>query len=113
MKKIKKLFLELDKELNILNDKEMGEMQLWETIIAPLRELGGKIGVSYFEHYMVLGLKSYPQDPNDYGIVNEADNPMLLSYRTAIKLAEKVNATKKEHGIKDNFALIVKVTGDF
>ncbi|HEC65716.1 MAG TPA: hypothetical protein ENI23_10495 [bacterium] len=44
---IKKSFLELDKELNALNDKEMGESGLYEDAIMPLRKLGEKFGVTY------------------------------------------------------------------
>lgn len=113
MGKIRKLFIELLKELDALNDKEMGETGLWEEVIAPLRKLGSRFGLSYFEYYMVLGLKSYPQNPNDYGMVNEADNPLLLSYDKALELAKLVDATAEEHGIGGKFALVVKVISDF
>jgi len=59
--------------------------------------------------YMVLGIKNYPCNPNDYGIVNEADNPYILGKESAEKLAQKVTLEDiKDHGLNEGYrALIV------
>ena len=50
----------------------------------------GDIEHELFLGYMVLGIKNYPQNPNDYGINREADNPFIMSLETAEKLGQKV-----------------------
>lgn len=56
--------------------------------------------------YMVLGFRNYPCNPNDYGIVHEADNPYILDKHSAQELAEKVTADGlEEYG--DGFRAII------
>ena len=105
--KIKKLFLELDKELNALNDKEMGETGIYEEVIFPLRKLGARLGVTYFERYMVLGIKDTPVNPNDHisGYTDdENDNPYMFMSRESAQIF--IDRIVKEGAMPDHYRIV-------
>ena len=57
--------------------------------------------------YMVLGFRNYPCNPNDFGMVDERDNPLILDAFTAKELGDKVTLAGLEEYEMDFRAKIV------
>lgn len=58
--------------------------------------------------YMVLGFRDFACNPNDFGMVDERDNPLILDYHTAKELGDKVTlAGLEEYGMDFRAKIVI------